>query len=374
MSVITVLHPTTTDPTADPVSPTQSTQWPQVRGEFQKTRITAGSGAGFVPVDKNGKTFPSAVRTELRPWNNGTLALTATADATGTDTVLTMSSTDIAQLKYEDYFLNVRTNELFRVLDATLTGTTVNVQRALQNYAKNIPVQNGDVYNVVLGDTNDSGGSDPTSRAESYFLHYGAGASGSGVTPDMWPNPPGSIRFYEFSVYIPTGHVFTTAAQNWWFVLFQSKGFRGGSPPFELVINKSNWGIGGTRRDVSPGAGAFTGGGTYKAVETDKWTNVVMGFCYSASDTYGWFEMWIDGVNVQPRMSIATMDTYTSNNVVYPDPQYPKFGQYQTAQWTAAHVVHHSPITVATTREDVGVGTPPVTPSVGSGEYWGQLM
>jgi hypothetical protein len=199
------------------------------------------------------------------------------------------------------------------------------------------PTSDDRVLRVELrrGDVQESGGL-KTNRAEVYDRHAEPGSS---TPPAEWPDPVGSVRWYNFAVFIPTD--FATADDDKWLDLTQWKGYRGGSPPLALEIKRSQLRLGGTEGSDSLGR-----------IDKGEWTRLTFGVHWSP-DQDGWVEVWRDGKRVVERTAGPTMDTVDGE----PDPIYLKQGIYRSKAWDDTHVVYFGPLTIATAREDVMPGS-----------------
>jgi hypothetical protein len=185
------------------------------------------------------------------------------------------------------------------------------------------------------GDVQESGGYE-ANRAEVYDRHAEPGSS---TPPEEWPDPVGSVRWYDFAVYIPAD--FDTADDDKWLDLTQWKGYRGGSPPLALEIKRDRLRLGGTEGSDSLGR-----------IDKGEWTRLTFGVHWSP-DEDGWVEVWRDGERVVDRTAGPTMDVVDDE----PDPVYLKQGIYRTKDWDSTHVVYFGPLTVATTRNDAMAGS-----------------
>jgi len=198
------------------------------------------------------------------------------------------------------------------------------------------PTSKEQVLRVELrrGDVQESGGY-AANRAEVYDRHASPGSS---TPPEEWPDPVGSVRWYDFTVYIPTD--FTTADDDKWLDLTQWKGYRGGSPPLALEVKRDRLRLGGTEGSASLGR-----------IADGQWTRLTFGVHWSADDD-GWVEVWRDGERVVERTAGPTMDEVDGE----PDPVYLKQGIYRTKKWEVTHVVYFGPLTIATTRDAAMAG------------------
>jgi Polysaccharide lyase len=194
------------------------------------------------------------------------------------------------------------------------------------------PTSEDRVLRVELrpGDVQESGGYE-ANRAEVYDRHASPGSS---TPPEEWPDPVGSVRWYDFTVHLPTD--FATADDDKWLDLTQWKGYRGGSPPLALEVKRNQLRLGGTEGSDSLGR-----------VDKGEWTRLTFGIRWSPDDD-GWVEVWRDGELVVERTAGPTMDVVDDE----PDPVYLKQGIYRTKDWDVTHVVYFGPLTIATTRDD----------------------
>lgn len=131
------------------------------------------------------------------------------------------------------------------------------------------------------------------------------------------PEPVDVVRWYGFSVYVPSGFPFATDTS--WLILTQWKGQLGGSPPVGVEIKRSGLRLGGTRTN----AGLVPGDGALGAIVTDTWTRIAVGLRLSATD--GWVQVYRDGREALPRTAVATLDMVGGQ----PDPVYVKQGIYR---------------------------------------------
>lgn len=161
--------------------------------------------------------------------------------------------------------------------------------------------------------------------------------------PDRWPDPPGSVRWCGFPLFVPED--FQTATDTTWLVLAQWKGLRGGSPPVGLEIKRSGLRLGGARTN----AGLIPRDGALGPLTKGAWTRLVVGMRLSPDPTVGWVEAWRDGKQAVPRTAVATMDLIAGQ----PDPIYLKQGIYRDGKWTCPHVLYFGRTQVGTTRSDV---------------------
>lgn len=172
-------------------------------------------------------------------------------------------------------------------------------------------------------------------RAEVYARHAVPGST----PPAQWPDPPGSVRWYDWALLIPAGFVFTPDADPW-FVATQFKGHLGGGPPVNIEIKRQNLRLGGTRTN----AGLIPGDGNLGAIRPGSWTRLTVGIRY-ATDQSGWVQVYRDGLEVLPRTPVATLDVVNGQ----PDPCYLKQGIYRDDAWTVPHTLYYGPVTVTDT-------------------------
>jgi hypothetical protein len=171
---------------------------------------------------------------------------------------------------------------------------------------------------------------------------YGRAATPMSLPADRWPDPPGSVRWYGFSLFVPSDFPVATDAR--WLTLTQWKGLRGGSPPLALEIKRGNLRLGGARSNAGLIPNQDLG-----PLPKDRWTRLVVGLRLSSDRSQGWVEVYRDGVRVTPRTSLATMDTVNGA----PDPIYLKQGIYRDSAWNVTQVLYFGPAAVAATRESV---------------------
>lgn len=169
---------------------------------------------------------------------------------------------------------------------------------------------------------------------------YGRHAEPGDTPAEQWPDPPGSTRWYTFSLYVPPGWQTTTGKE--WVVLTQWKGFKGGSPPLSIETKRQQLRLGGPRTN----AGDIAGDGLLGDLVPGEWTTLTVGIHFSTSKDEGWVEVDRDGETVVPKTSVATMDVINGK----PDPIYLKQGLYQDASWTATHILYASEVTVTDTK------------------------
>lgn len=168
---------------------------------------------------------------------------------------------------------------------------------------------------------------------------YGRMPTSTSAPATAWPDPEGAVRWYTFSVYMPTD--FATTADTKWLVITQWKGLNGGSPPVALEVKRDGLRLGGTRTN----RGLIPNDGALGPIPRGKWTTLSVGMRLSASPTTGWVEVIRDGKTVLPRVHVATMDTINGKT----DPIYLKQGLYQDSSWSVPHVIYFSPVTVSAT-------------------------
>lgn len=165
---------------------------------------------------------------------------------------------------------------------------------------------------------------------------YGRVASAS-APPSAWPDPPGSVRWFKFSVLVPRRFTFSPRAEDW-MVITQWKGLRGGGPPIALEIKGRRLRLAGTRGN----AGAFIRDGDMGRVRPGRWTELSFGLKFSPRARSGWVMAYRDGRLRVPRTRVATMDL-VSGKV---DPVYVKQGIYRSDTWRTATTVFFSPLQV----------------------------
>lgn len=200
------------------------------------------------------------------------------------------------------------------------------------------PTSDGRVLRVELreGDVHESSGYE-ANRAEVYDRHASPGSS---TPPDEWPDPVGSVRWYDFTVYLPDD--FETAEDSRWLDLTQWKGFRGGSPALALEVKRNQLRLGGSE-----------GSGSLGRLPKGEWTHLTFGMRWSPDPDVGWVEVWRDGEREVERTPTATMREVDGE----PDPVYLKQGIYRSQKWTGTHVAYFGPLTIATTREEAMSGS-----------------
>jgi len=160
---------------------------------------------------------------------------------------------------------------------------------------------------------------------------YGRNPAGtwSGTPASKWPDPPGSTRWYDFSVYVPADFVLATDQR--WLDFTQWKGYRGGSPPIALELHRSEFRLGGS--NIARSLGTVKRGG---------WTRFTVGLHFATTGKRGWVTVYRDGDLKLPRTSVATLDTVNGR----PDPIYLKQGIYRSAAWHTTQVLCFSPTRV----------------------------
>lgn len=161
-------------------------------------------------------------------------------------------------------------------------------------------------------------------------------ANANSTPPEDWPDPVGSIRWYGWSVYVPSDHVFGSNLQ--WFTSTQWKGQFGGSPPLAIEIQGSNWRLGAVLSSTVLGP-----------VTRGAWARWVVGIRWSADATQGWVHIFKDGVEILPLRTQKTMEGSPGSE----DPTYFKQGIYRTAGWAVTHILHFGPAKIGHTRDDV---------------------
>lgn len=181
------------------------------------------------------------------------------------------------------------------------------------------------------GDNNPIGN---TSRAEVYALH----GQYSTTPAEQWPLAPNGT--YRFSLIYYLQSPWPTVTDSTWLTLTQIKGLKGGSPPVAVEAYKSRLRVKVTGKDWDLGT-----------LPVDAWTRIDLLIHLSTDgsdspETSGWFEVSRDGAVKVPRTLRRTMDTYTKNGVVLPDPGYLKQGLYRSLKWNelgATHVAFFGP-------------------------------
>lgn len=167
---------------------------------------------------------------------------------------------------------------------------------------------------------------------------YGRIPTPSSLDPTKWPDPVGSVRYYTFSLFLPTD--FQTKTGSDWVVLTQWKGLDGGSPPLSIEVKDDHLRLGGTRANE----GLIPDDGDLGPIVKGQWTTLTVGMKLSTQADDGWVEVIRDGSLVVQRTQVATMDT-VDNHV---DPIYLKQGIYQNAAWSTTHVVYASAVAIST--------------------------
>jgi hypothetical protein len=163
------------------------------------------------------------------------------------------------------------------------------------------------------------------------------------VPAEEWPDPPGSVRWYGFSLFVPED--FATTTDDKWLTLTQWKGANGGSPPLALEVKHESLRLGGERAN----SGLIPGDGLIGPLRKGSWTRLEIGIALSDDPASGWVEVWRDGALALPRTAVATMDVIRGR----PDPIYLKQGIYRDSGWTSTHVLYFGPVKIGTTRERV---------------------
>ena len=162
-------------------------------------------------------------------------------------------------------------------------------------------------------------------------------AAGPPPPAARWPDPPGSTRWYGFSIYLEPHWAFAPVerASTDWLVLMQWKGANGGSPPLSLRVEGNRWTLSGHGHTRS--LGTATPG---------RWVRFQIGVRLSPSAGAGWVEGWRDGRHVLPRAHQATMDEIRGQV----DPVYLKQGIYRATTWRTTAVAYFGPLWIASTR------------------------
>jgi hypothetical protein len=179
-------------------------------------------------------------------------------------------------------------------------------------------------------------GDGQTSRAEV----YGRNASPWSTSPEKWPDPPGSERWYSFSIYLPPDFP-TSDDSAAWLDLTQWKGRDGGSPPVAVEVSGDRLRLGGERANE----GLVPDNGDIGPLPLGAWTTLVVGIRFSTGED-GWVQVFRDGVEVVPRTAMATMDLV--DGAV--DPVYLKQGIYRSTSWTSTHTAFFSRVVVTDVR------------------------
>jgi len=164
-------------------------------------------------------------------------------------------------------------------------------------------------------------------RAE--LLGRGPSGSWSGTPARDWPDPPGSVRWYDFSVFVPADFPFATDTR--WFVLTQWKGLRGGSPPVALEV-----------RDTRFYLAASSSAKDLGHVRRGQWNRITVGIRFSPVSSHGWVEAYRDGRRVLARTPAVTLDRVNGQ----PDPVYLKQGIYRSDLWDQTQVLFFAPLRV----------------------------
>lgn len=191
------------------------------------------------------------------------------------------------------------------------------------------------------GDVTDTGGY-KANRSEVYARH----AVPITTEPAQWPDPEGSVRWYSFSILVPSDG-FTYADDAKWLVLTQWKGRYGGSPPIAIEIERDHLRLGGSRGN----SGSFANDGDLGPMMPGTWTRLVVGMRYSPDPNQGWIEVWRDGKNSIPRTTISTMD-YRPDKLTG-DPVYIKQGIYRSTDWKTPATLWFGPLRIGATRQAV---------------------
>jgi hypothetical protein len=194
------------------------------------------------------------------------------------------------------------------------------------------PLPPGRIVRVELRDgerTSTSGYE--AARAE--LLGRGPSGSWSGTPASKWPDPPGSVRWYDFSVFVPEDFPF--ADDTRWFVLTQWKGLRGGSPPVALEV-----------RDTRFYLAASSSAKDLGHVRRGDWNRLTVGIHFSPEYSRGWVQAYRDGQQVLGRTPAVTLDLVNGQ----PDPVYLKQGIYRSNLWTQTQVLFFAPLQVTSSR------------------------
>jgi hypothetical protein len=178
-------------------------------------------------------------------------------------------------------------------------------------------------------------GGDSTARAEV----YGRNASPWSTPTAEWPDPPGSQRWYTFSLYLPPRFPTSTDPADW-LVLTQWKGRDGGSPPVSIEVAGDRLRLGGERSNE----GDVPDNGDLGPLPLGEWTTLTVGLGLSPDD--GWLEVERDGAVVVPKQPLATMDVIDGSV----DPVYLKQGIYRSEGWDATQTAYFSPVRVSDTE------------------------
>lgn len=215
------------------------------------------------------------------------------------------------------------------------------------------------------GDVQDSSGF-LANRAE--VLARNPEGSWGGTPPAAWPDPVGVVRWYGYSLLVPADFT-TTENGTLWLTMTQWKGLYGGSPPVGVEIKRSSLRLGGTRTN----SGLIPGDGTMGPLTPGTWARIVVGMKLSPDPAEGWVTAYLNGEQVVPQTTVATMD-YQGDGIT-PDPIYLKQGIYRAHEWDVPHVLYFGPTKVGETSDDVGLAMspPPVPAGSALGEHWGQV-
>jgi hypothetical protein len=179
---------------------------------------------------------------------------------------------------------------------------------------------------------------EPANRVEVY------GRSEPTATPAReWPDPVGATRWYNFSIYIPSGFPVDTGTK--WFIFVQWKGASTGSPPVALEINRSQFVLGSDNTPtIEHGLGGLNPG---------SWTQFVVGIHFSDSASDGWVTVYRNGALALPTLPLATMNSTTVDGVAQADPTYLKMGIYRDLTWDVTQVIDLTPVTIGTSYASV---------------------
>lgn len=167
----------------------------------------------------------------------------------------------------------------------------------------------------------------------------------SGTSYEKWDDPIGSVRWYGFSVYIPSDFTTDATGVNWLTIL-QLKGYQGGSPPISIAIKRSNFRLDGTR---GANSGNIPNDGTIGPITKGAWHRIVFGVKLSTTNN-GWVEAWFNGVNTIPRVTGIITSDIVSTKI---DPIYLKQGIYRATAWSVPHTVYFGPTKIGDTRAAV---------------------
>jgi hypothetical protein len=185
-------------------------------------------------------------------------------------------------------------------------------------------------YDDGDGDVTDTGGY-RASRSEV----LGRQPSTTSAPPEHWPDPPGSTRWYDFSIHLDEDWEFGEDGEEWLLVT-QWKGRDAGSPAVALELEEDEWVLGGTGGRTTLG----------EAVPGE-WVNFQVGLHFSPDPDEGWAEVWMNGEEVLSRTDRATLNTEDGDA----DPAYLKQGIYRDGSWSETHVAHFGPLTIGMDRE-----------------------